>query len=430
MLFGNMTIEQNELVIGGVNTRKLVDQFGSPLYVYDASLIKNNLSDYLQGFQSVLFQTTVAYASKAFLTKAMARLIASYSMALDVVSIGELFTAKAADFPMDQILVHGNNKSPDELKYYIQQKVGLIVVDNVQELDALIDLANQLKTTVRTLFRVNPGIEAHTHEYIITAKHNSKFGESIYDDRKLDEIMRKYQGQSRVILDGFHCHIGSQVFDMESYVKTIEVMSSFINKIERKYQTKVKTLNLGGGFGVFYTKEDTQLDIALITKTIVRAVEEKVLCGELSITNLMIEPGRSIVANAGTTLYTVGYTKTTYGNQNYVFVDGGMSDNIRPALYQAKYDACIATKMADKRTIRYTVAGKLCESGDVLIKDIKLPEVTNGDILAVCSTGAYTYSMSSNYNRMMRPAVVFVEDGETTVVVERETFDDLIRNDK
>jgi len=348
---------------------------------------------------------------------------------LDVVSPGELYTALASDFPTENILVHGNNKSLEELTMYLHQQVGYIVVDNIMELEALITLAAKTKQSINTLFRVNPGIEAHTHEYIVTAKHTSKFGESIYDKTRIDDIMNLYSDSQYITLSGFHCHIGSQVFDIDSFVKTIEVMSSFINKIEDQYNTSITVLNIGGGFGVPYTKEDDAPAIKDVLTTIIRTVEEKVLLGELHIEELIIEPGRSIVANAGVTLYTIGYTKETYGKQQYLFVDGGMSDNIRPALYQAEYDGMIATKMNHLPTTHYTVAGKLCESGDVLIRDIKLPTAEQGDLFAVFSTGAYTYSMASNYNRVLKPAVVFVEDGQIQEVVKREDMSDLIRND-
>lgn len=429
MLFGTMQLKENTLSIGGVDVNTLMKDYGSPLYVYDVAYMKEAINTFQTTFQSTLFQTRVAYASKAFLTKAMARLLQAYGMSLDVVSPGELYTAKVSGFDMSNIMVHGNNKSIDELRMYMNEQVGYIVVDNIQELDVLIQLADELEQSVPTLLRVNPGVEAHTHEYVITAKHTSKFGESIFDTEMIDSILERYQSQSLVTLQGFHCHIGSQVFDLESYKKTIDIMTTFIQSIEHQYNLTIQTLNLGGGFGVYYTDGDTDLSIESITRTIIKGVEEQVTSHNLHISELIIEPGRSIVANAGTTLYNVGYTKHTYGGKEYLFVDGGMSDNIRPALYQAEYHAYLANKMTKTPTTAYTVAGKLCESGDVLIRNIKLPKATKGDILAIPSTGAYTYSMSSNYNRILKPAVVFVEDGNVELVVKKETFEDLIRND-
>jgi diaminopimelate decarboxylase len=429
MLFGTMQAKNSTLLIGDVEVHTLLKDYGSPLYVYDLSYMKQAMERYQSSFTSSMFQTRVAYASKAFLTKAMVRLLQSYQMSLDVVSPGELYTAMVADFDMKNVIVHGNNKAMEELQFYLNQKVGYIVVDNIQELDHIIAIAKEKNQRVSTLLRVNPGVEAHTHEYIITAKHTSKFGESIFDTDTIDTIMMRYQAQDLVTLEGFHCHIGSQVFDVTSYQKTIEAMTTFIQAIEQTYDRTIQTLNLGGGFGVYYTEGDTNLAIETITSTIIEAVEERVASNQLHINELIIEPGRSIVANAGTTLYTVGYTKHTFGGTNYVFVDGGMSDNIRPALYQAVYHAYLANKMTEEATQVYTVAGKLCESGDVLIRNIKLPKASEGDILAIPSTGAYTYSMSSNYNRILKPAIVFVEDGNVELVVKRETNEDLVRND-
>ena len=429
MLFGTMTTQDNQLTIGGRTARDLIADHGSPLYVYDLALIKHNLRAFKTHFSSKLFDTRIAYASKAFLTKAMVRLLQAEGTSLDLVSAGELHTAIAGGFDLSQALFHGNNKSPEELELCLSHGVGLIMVDNIDELDQLIERAAASGQVVHTLLRVNPGVEAHTHEYVITAKHSSKFGESIYDNERIAAIMNRYRDQSHVVLDGFHCHIGSQIFDITSYLKTIEVMSTFINKITAQFELSISTLNLGGGFGVFYTDGDTPMDIETTGRTLIRALEEKQITNELSIKTLIIEPGRSIVANAGTTLYTVGHTKRTYGGRHYLFVDGGMTDNIRPALYQAEYSADLANRMTERKDTHYTVAGKLCESGDVLIRDIQLPAANPGDILAIYSTGAYTYSMASNYNRLLRPAVVFVEDGKSSVVVRRETYDDLLRND-
>lgn len=429
MLFGTMEINNNQLYIGGVSASDLLQKHGSPLYVYDVQHINDMIDCYQTNFTSSLLQTRVAYASKAFLTKAMVRLLQHKQMSLDLVSAGEMVTAKRSGFDMSKTIIHGNNKSELERQLCFDYEVGYIVVDNIFELQDIIELATSRNQTMKTLLRVNPGVEAHTHEYVVTAKLTSKFGESIYDELRIKEIMELYQSQPLVQLTGFHCHIGSQVFDLESYVTTIEVMSTFINKIEHTYHQTITTLNLGGGFGVYYKEGDQPSSIEHIAKTIIRTIEEKIVTNELHINELIIEPGRSIVANAGTTLYTVGYTKQTVGGKHYVFIDGGMTDNIRPALYQAQYDAKVATNMNAEQNQLYTVAGKLCESGDVLINDIMLPTVHKNDILAVFSTGAYTYSMSSNYNRILKPAVVFVENGISEVVVARETFDDLLRND-
>lgn len=429
MLFGTMEVLDNELYIGGVSASSLVKEYQTPLYVYDLQYLKKQLDLYQTNFKSSLFHTRVAYASKAFLTKAMVRLLQSKQMSLDLVSGGEMITALQAGFDMHNSLIHGNNKSKNELEMCFEYKVGYIVIDNLSELEDVIVLAQQRNQKMDTLLRVNPGVVAHTHEYVITAKRSSKFGESIDDMDTIHRIMNTYISQDLVQLKGFHCHIGSQVFDLESYQKTIDIMTSFIRMISDTYPITIHTLNLGGGFGVFYRDGDQPQPIQTICETLIQGVEEKVRNNELSIQELIIEPGRSIVANAGITLYTVGYIKQTIGGTKYLFVDGGMSDNIRPALYQAQYSASVATSMNSESVETYTVAGKLCESGDVLIKDIQLPVVHKGDILAVYSTGAYTYSMASNYNRLTKAAVLFVEDKQVQVVVQKETIEDLLRND-
>lgn len=429
MLFGTMKTVGNELNIGGMSVRELVKKHGSPLYVYDESHIEEMIDLFQSNFKSDLVNARVAYASKAFLTKEMIRLLNRKNMSIDLVSAGEMYTAKVAGFDMSKALVHGNNKSLQELKLAIEYGCGLIVVDNIYEMEQVISLANKYQSPVNTLLRVNPGVEAHTHEYIVTAKLTSKFGESIYDQETIRKISDMVNDNEYVSLKGFHCHIGSQVFDSNSFVKTIEVMSSFMNKIEQASNIEFTTLNLGGGFGVYYVDGDVPIDVEKMTKEIIRVVEEKVLLKELNIKELIIEPGRSIVSNAGTTLYSLGHKKETYGGKDYVFVDGGMSDNIRPALYQAEYSCDVATNMNGEKSGQYTIAGKLCESGDILIKDTPLQDFNNNDILAIYTTGAYNYSMSSNYNRILKPEVVFVKNGESKIVVKRETFEDLIRND-
>ncbi len=429
MLFGSMSVENNELTIGGVRVSELVREHGSPLYVYDEGHIEKMIDLFQSNFKSDLVDARVAYASKAFLAKEMVRLLEQKQMSIDLVSAGEMYTAKVSGFDMSRALVHGNNKSLEELEMAIDYGCGLIVVDNIFEMSRLIQLATKKQKHVNTLLRVNPGVEAHTHEYIVTAKLTSKFGESIYDNQTITNICDMVCDSEFVSLDGFHCHIGSQVFDSTSFVKTIEVMSGFMNRVENKCNLEFSTLNLGGGFGVYYVDGDVPIDVEKMTKEIITVVEEKILTKELNIKELIIEPGRSIVSNAGTTLYTLGDKKETFGGKDYVFVNGGMSDNIRPALYQAEYSCDVATNMNALKSGTYTVAGKLCESGDLLIKGTSLQPFTQGDILAVYTTGAYNYSMASNYNRILKPAVVFVKDNQSKVVVKRETFEDLIRND-
>jgi len=429
MLFGTMKIKDNELTIGGVTVSNLLKQHGSPLYVYDQQHIEDMIDVFQTHFNSNLFNARVAYASKAFLTKTMVELLTSKGMSLDCVSAGEMYTASSAAFDMSKTIIHGNNKSKQELEMCLSLGVGYVVVDNIYELRDLIEVASKRAQNVKTLLRVNPGIEAHTHEYIITAKLTSKFGESIFDTDRIREIVELYKQNEYVSLQGFHCHIGSQVFGEKAFKETVRVMMDFMKETSDTHQIELPVLNIGGGFGVYYTKEDQPIEIKTLLSMIISETESYIQKNHINLKELIIEPGRSIISNAGTTLYTIGYKKETYGGKDYVFVDGGMTDNIRPALYQARYSADVATNMNEKKSGNWTVAGKLCESGDVLIKDINLQPFTRGDILAIYTTGAYNYSMASNYNRILKPAVVFIKDGVSREVVKRETFEDLIRND-
>ncbi|MEC9485302.1 MAG: diaminopimelate decarboxylase [Candidatus Izemoplasma sp.] len=430
MEFGTQENKEGVLHIGGLSTKELVKHYGTPLYVYDESYIESRLDTFKTVFTSTQFNANIAYASKALLNKKIVKMIQSHNLYMDSVSGGELYVIKESGFDMSRVLFHGNNKSIQELSQAIAYGVGLIVVDNVSELEVLSNLAKTKDHEIHTLLRVNPGIEAHTHEYIETARLTSKFGESIFDDDMINRIMTIYKSSVNLKLDGFHCHIGSQVFGQKPFIKTIDVMSEFISRIEKAYRVTVKTLNIGGGFGVQYTTDDTPEPLDELLSELVTHAEKTFNDYALSIENVFIEPGRSIVANAGVGLYEVGYIKETYGKKDYVFVNGGMSDNIRPALYQAKYTCDIANKLNQPRNKVYTVAGKLCESGDVLVHNAKLPTPEQGDILAIYTTGAYGYSMSSHYNKMPRPAIVFVKDGQSECVVRRETYRDLFRLDQ
>lgn len=429
MLFGTQKVIENELYIGGMSARALVEKHGSPLYVYDEQHIENMIDLFKNNFKSQVFNTRIAYASKAFLTKGMVQLIEDKNLSIDLVSGGEMYTAHKAGFTMSNSIIHGNNKSIQELKMALEYGVGYIVVDSIYELEVLIELANELKTSVNTLLRVNPGIEAHTHEYIITAKLTSKFGESIFDEERINQIIEMYKESSYVSLSGFHCHIGSQVFGVEPFTKTVQVMTTFIKGVEHKHNIEITSLNIGGGFGVYYTDEDQPEALPRLLQDVIKETEKVIKEEKLNIKELIIEPGRSIVSNAGTTLYNIGYKKETFGGKDYLFVNGGMTDNIRPALYQAKYSCDIATNMTANKSGSWTIAGKLCESGDLLIKDAPLQDFNRSDILAIYTTGAYNYSMASNYNRILKPAVVFVKDSDSREIVKRETFEDLIRND-
>lgn len=427
-LFGTSKIINGTLSIGSCNTVELTKKFGTPLYVMDEHLIRENCKMFKDLFKSINLNTEVIYASKAFLNVSMCKLIHEEGLSLDVVSGGELYTALKANFPSSKIYMHGNNKSKEELIFALTNDVGRIIVDNYTELKLIENICHDLNKKINILLRVNPGIEAHTHEYIQTSKNDSKFGQSILSE-DIDNSISMAIKSKYLNLKGFHCHIGSQIFEANSFSLEVSVMFEFLNKINSKFNFITDELNLGGGFGVYYTAEDTPLNLKNTFENIFSIILKESKSLNLKLPKIMIEPGRSIVANAGTTLYHVGSTKTTINGKNYLFVNGGMTDNLRTALYDAKYEATLANKATDLNNIPYTIAGKCCESGDVIIKNILLPKANLGDILAVFSTGAYNYSMSSNYNRLPRPAVIFVKDGQPKLVVKRESYEDLIRND-
>jgi diaminopimelate decarboxylase len=413
--------QHGHLMIGNYTARQLADRFGTPLYVIDEKHVRNQARLFIDSFTHPTLKTEVIYASKAFLTLAMCKLIEEEGLSLDVVSGGELYTAHIAQFNMNNVYFHGNNKSVEELNMALRFGVSTIVLDNESELERLIPLLNKPQ---KVLLRVNPGIEAHTHEYIATTKNDSKFGLSTADPATLTLIERLCQ-EPMIDFAGLHAHIGSQIFEAESFYKEADALLRFISD----HHLNVSELNLGGGFGVAYTHEDQPLSLFEFLRSLLEHISMTLTSLNLPVMKIMIEPGRSIVANAGTTLYTIGSTKTTINHKNYVFVDGSMADHIRTVLYGAQYTALLANRTDEPCDTHYTVTGKACESGDIIIKDAVLPRCNPGDILAVLSTGAYHYTMSSNYNRLLRPAVVFVHDDQARIVVKRETYEDLIRND-
>ncbi|NMM63862.1 diaminopimelate decarboxylase [Clostridium sp. P21] len=428
-LFGTMNVNsKGHLEIGKCDTLELVKEFGTPLYVVDERLVRNTCREFKENFKIEGIDSEVIYASKAFLNLAICKVIYEEGLCLDVVSGGELYTALKINFPVSRIYMHGNNKTEDELTMAIEAGIERIVVDNREELGNIEYLCKKLNKKVDVLLRVNPGIEAHTHEYIQTSKNDSKFGESIFDEN-MGEIIKKFQNSGNVTLKGFHCHIGSQIFEEKSFYSEVSEMIKFLVRMKSQYGFSTEELNLGGGFGVYYSEGDKPVDLKSCLKNMLSILKEEAQKSGLNIRKVMIEPGRSIIANAGTTLYKVGGTKKTYGGKQYAFIDGGMTDNPRTALYDAKYEAVVANKINSENIEKYTLAGKCCESGDIIIKEIELPKVEKEDILAVLSTGAYNYSMSSNYNRIPKPAVVFVKEGEARLAVKRETYEDIIRND-
>lgn len=417
------------LEIGGIPCTDLARVYGTPLMVYDEELIRRNCREFQQAFQQTGLRYQVAYASKAFFCMEMANIAAEEGMSLDVVSGGELYTALAAGFPAERIHFHGNNKSEEELMMGLDAQIGCFVVDNFFELEMLDKLAQARNQQVNILIRVTPGIEAHTHEYIMTGQEDSKFGFGIANEHAKQAVLRALMKPNYTLL-GIHAHIGSQIFETDGFQHSIQILSRFMEEIRQETGVAFSVLNVGGGFGVRYTQDDTPLTIPEYVQSIARSVKESFSMIDYPLPEIWVEPGRSIVAEAGTTLYQVGAIKEIPGIRTYVSVDGGMADNIRPALYGAKYDAILANRANEKCTKVVSIAGKCCESGDMLIWDHNLPPVKYGDLLAVFSTGAYGYSMASNYNRIPRPAVVFVKDGKVKVVIERETYQDLVRKDR
>lgn len=428
-LHGTSTInEVGHLEIGGVSTVDLANQFGTPLFVYDVALMRNRARAFKQTFENHQVKAQVAYASKAFSTIAMINLVAEEGLSLDVVSAGELYTALAANFPAERIHFHGNNKSIQEIKMGIEAGIGCFVADNFYELSLLEQIAAEANKKVPVLLRISPGIEAHTHDYIMTGQVDSKFGFDLASGQ-VEEAIEITMNSTHLELLGIHSHIGSQIFETTGFLMTVDKIFAAIEKWSNEISYVPQVLNLGGGFGIRYTEEDDPIAPENYVAAIIDQVKSHVDHLQINMPELWIEPGRSIVADAGTTLYSVGSSKEIPNVRKYLAVDGGMADNLRPALYQAKYEAILANRVNDPAEETVSIAGKCCESGDMLIWDLPLPKANVGDILAVFCTGAYGYSMANNYNRIGRPAVVFVENGEAQLVVQRESYDDLIRLD-
>ena len=430
-LFGTSKVNENgNLSIGGVDTVELVKEFKTPLYVMDQELIETTIDKMKEAFKSTRFNTRIAYAGKAFLSTGMIKLVESKGLDLDVVSGGELYTAHKAGFPMNKVHLHGNNKLVNEIEMAVEFGIDTIVVDNEDEIDKIERICCEKGKKQAVLVRIDPGIEAHTHHYIKTSGLTSKFGISLFQDNLFD-IIKRLNDSEWIEFKGFHTHIGSQIFQSAFFIFALDEIFKYLDKLKKELGIVVHTVNMGGGFGVYYKEGDDPKPIEEVLSEIITYTEAMEIKYQIGFKELCIEPGRSIVGNAGTTLYEVGGIKETVGGKTYVFIDGGMSDNIRTALYQAEYEAGVVNKLNDTDVRDITLAGKLCESGDIIIEKGKLPKATEiGDIVAVTTTGAYCYTMSSNYNRMMRPAVVFVKDGKAKVAVKRETLDDLIRNDE
>ncbi len=408
------------------DTVELAKTFGTPLYIMSEDRIRNKCKDIRENFLNKYLNTRAAYASKAFLTMAMCKIIEDEGLGLDVVSGGELYTAIRADFPMEKIIFHGNNKSYEEITLGVTHNIGRFVVDNIYELEILEEIATKQKKKVNILFRITPGVEGNTHEYINTGQKDSKFGIPL-DEDIIEYVVKKAMDSSNIILRGFHFHVGSQLFENSSNILAVKIAVNLMKDLKEKFGFITEELNTGGGFGIRYTDEDGQTKpVSFHVDPIMKTVKEECSKAGLSMPMVIIEPGRWIVGEAGITLYTLGAIKEIPNIRKYISIDGGLPDNPRPALYQAKYNAIVANKANEKLEEVVTIAGKCCESGDILIWDLQVPKVESGDILAVFNTGAYNYSMSSNYNRLPRPAVVLISEGNAQVIVEREKYEDLL----
>jgi diaminopimelate decarboxylase len=413
------------LIFDGCDTVELSRLYGTPLYVMSETLIRARIAELKSAFLDKRPGSKVAFASKAFQTLDMCRIAAEEGLHLDVVSGGEIYAALKAGFPAERMFFHGNAKTREELELAVERGVGRIVVDNLDELRALDRIAVSRGRRQGILFRITPGVDSHTHEYIDTGRIDSKFGIPL-DPRRRDDYLGTALGMEGIELRGFHFHVGSQLLKNDSHLKAINIVASFMAEAKRDYGFEASELNLGGGFGVRYTAADSPEGIGYYTDAMCDAVDS--LCREkdLKVPELAIEPGRWIVGEAGITLYEVASVKEIPGIRTYVAVNGGMTDNPRPALYGAKYEAAIANKSGDAAAGTYTIAGKCCETGDILVRDCPLPEPAAGDIIAVFTTGAYNYTMASNYNRTPRPALVMTRAGKHKLSVRRESYDDLI----
>ena len=420
-----------KLEIGGILCEELARDFGTPLYVMDQTYIENMCRIYSDTLKNEYGDGMITYASKAFSCKEIYRIVNDMGIGADSVSGGELFTAKSVNFPMEKICFHGNNKTKQELDSAVNYGVGYIVIDSYSEADALNEICAAKNIVQKVLIRVNPGVEAHTHHFIQTAKIDSKFGFSI-SSGEAEEIIKHTVEKSNLKLVGLHCHIGSQIFENKSFVLAVEKMTDFYKKLKEEYGIEFDVLNLGGGFGIWYADGDSKKsfnEYAEYIKTISTELKRCVSAKNLKKPYLILEPGRSIVGEAGITLYTAGRIKEIKNVKNYIAIDGGMFDNPRFALYQAKYTVVAANDLNADCNEKYTIAGKCCESGDIIAEDCMLPKIKEGDLLAVLSTGAYNYSMSSNYNRNLIPPVIMVKDGKARYAVKPQTYEDLIRND-
>lgn len=420
--------EKGHLTIGGCDGAKLAAKFGTPLYIFDEVTLRGTCAEFRKEFGQRYADTLVIYAAKAFINRALARIFKEEGLGLDVVSGGELSIARSADFPMDKVFFHGNNKLREEIELAIDWGIGRIVVDNLHELSLVNQVAKKARITQDILLRLTPGIDAHTHEYITTGVIDSKFGLPIATGQA-EEAVVKALSASNLRLTGLHVHLGSLISSIEPYKKAIEIVFRFAAEMREKHGFTLREFSPGGGFAVQYTRDAPAPDTAYFAQAISATIKSRSKAFGLKPPRLIVEPGRAIVGRAGVAIYRVGAIKDIPGVRKYAAVDGGMADNIRPALYGSRYEAIIANK-ANKRALeKVSIVGKFCESGDVLVKDADIPRVIPGDIVAIPVSGAYCLSMASNYNASLKPAIILVKDSKARLIRRHESYDDLIRYD-
>ena len=416
--------ETGHLTISGLDTVNLAKKYGTPLYVIDEPTFRYNANEYINSLKKYYDNFLVLYAAKAFACKKIFKLANEIGLGLDLVSGGELYTAIQSNFNLRNTYFHGNNKSEEEIQLAIKNNIGKIVCDNFYELELLQKIAKDKNKIIEILIRLTPGIECHTHEYIKTGHLDSKFG---FDLEYLDEVLKFITTSGKNLsMKGFHSHIGSQMFEIEPFSDSVKILLDQFLRVKEKYKLELTELNIGGGIGISYTKEDDPISIDEWAKTTTNTLKEKCKKLDLKLPKLICEPGRSLIAPSGITIYKVGSIKQVPNGRKFISVDGGMADNPRPITYQAKYTAVVANKMNITDLEKVTIAGRYCETGDVLIKDIELPKITHDDLIIVFGTGAYNYSMSSNYNLVPRPACVLVNEDKSEIIIERETYEDLI----
>jgi diaminopimelate decarboxylase len=414
------------LNIGGYDVIELANRFGTPLYIFDEVTLRDKCHQFKNEFGKRYEDITVTYAGKAFLNRALLSIIKDEGLGLDVVSGGELAIAESVRFPMEMVYFHGNNKTAEEIKQAMRQHVGRIVVDNYDELKMLAEIADETGHISDILLRITPGIDPHTHQHITTGKFDSKFGFALFDAA---DAVAQAMTMPSLSLVGFHFHIGSLIFETQPYQEAIELLIDFAADMAKRYGLELEELNIGGGFALQYEVDSPAPHISEYAKTIVTSLVEKCEEREIEPPSLTIEPGRSLIGQSGVALYRVGAIKDITGIRRYISVDGGMADNMRPALYGAKYEAVVANKMSEKEQQKVTIAGKYCESGDILAANVDLPKIESGDLIAIPDCGAYCLPLASNYNASLKPAIVLVNKGEARLIRRRETFEDLIRLD-